>query len=428
MVSKIITKKRVQTTTTVDLWGRSAVHLATQYGRVLITSKLLREDSQIDNADELGLTPLEYLFDRGGKPQDVEDCEEEDTGQASSSRSETEPVQEPRMNPEHSSNDGASEDLGNAIVGSAGHQENDTKRVSETKDAERLDEIIAEPIDGLKEDAVEPMPQTSDDEQQDLVNRKRDIFVEIASKRSYYREDRERTLLYYAVEHTDIETIRKLTSSGYELEVRDATGLTPLHFAIQIKRSEIALELLRDLESQDKAALKSATDDRGYTPLMFAAENGSMGVVKHLVKALPEALREECEHVANREAQKTEFVTDEDETSGPLAKNLDGRTALHIALSCGMAPVARYLLAQQKEFQKEPVDNLGNSLLVAACSHQQLADCVHLILDKWPEFIDRPDTQYGQTPLSFACESGTVSVVELLLSAGNVNINAKATG
>ncbi|KAF3054087.1 hypothetical protein E8E11_011412 [Didymella keratinophila] len=208
MVGKIIDKKRMRTTTTMDFWRRSAIHLATHYDRVSIISVLLREDSQIDNADEIGMTPLEYLFESGGESQIVED------------------LQYMSIDPEHTSESGALKDLGKADAGTTRHEESDTERGLEDEDHGESDKSGAKPIDGPQKDTVDLDPQTSEDKQQDLVNRKQENFVEIASKRLDYHDDRDGTLLYYAIEHTNIETIGQLISRGYKLESKDAAGLT----------------------------------------------------------------------------------------------------------------------------------------------------------------------------------------------------------
>ncbi|KAF1350490.1 ankyrin [Lizonia empirigonia] len=342
------------------------------------------------------MTPLEYLFERGGESQDIEDREEEDPGQTSLNLSEAGLVQKRRTGLEHTPENGASEDIDKADSGSARHEESDTEQVSEDEDHRESDKSGAEPIGDPQEDTEELDSQTSDDEQQDLADRKQKIFIEIASKKLDYHDDRDRTLLYYAIQNTNIETIGQLISKGYKLESKDAAGLTPLHFAIQIRKSKIALKLLRALPGYDgTAASASARDDRGYTPLMFAAENGCMSVVRYLVESLPGKMREERERLPNEEKRIAEYGAEarpgaEADSSGPLARDSGGRTALHIALN--------------------------------------LATCVRSILDKWPGFHNKPDAKYKQTPLSFACEAGTESVVDWLLSFKDMDVNAKAPG
>ncbi|XPS75928.1 hypothetical protein M3J09_007992 [Ascochyta lentis] len=435
MVYKIIQKKRMRTTTTVDFWRRSAIHLATRYGRVSITSVLLREDSQIDNADEIGMTPLEYLFERGGGSREIQVHEEKHPGQASSDCREAGSGQEINTDLVHTSEDGAFEDLHKADSGSVHHEESNAEQVPEDEDPRESDKSGTETISDPQQDTEKMNSQSPDDDEPS--ERKQKIFVDIASKKLDYHDDRNRTLLYYAIQNTNIKTIGQLISKGYELESKDAAGMTPLHFAIQIRKSKIALKLLRALPGYDgTAASASSRDDRGYTPLMFAAENGCMDVVKYFVETLPRKMREERERLPDEEKliaaehrAGTRLGGAEADSFGPLARDTSGKTALHIALSQGVEDVATYLLQGPGDCQEVPVDGHGNTLLVAACGHSNLAACVPLILDKWPGFINNPDaTKYKQTPLSLACEAGTESVVDSLLEFDGTDVNAKATG
>lgn len=82
-----------------------------------------------------------------------------------------------------------------------------------------------------------------------------------------------------------------------------------------------------------------------------------------------------------------------------------------------------YLLRDAGEHQESPVDNDGNSLLVAACQYGALTDCVPLILERWPDSINLPESRYGQTPLSIACELGNETVLDLLLASENLELN-----
>ncbi|KAF3034502.1 hypothetical protein E8E12_004796 [Didymella heteroderae] len=75
-VETIIRKKRIRTTTGNSFWKRSAIHLAASHGHDTIITVLLKEDSQIETADEIGWTPLEYLFEVYGELQGVDDAED----------------------------------------------------------------------------------------------------------------------------------------------------------------------------------------------------------------------------------------------------------------------------------------------------------------------------------------------------------------
>lgn len=258
------------------------------------------------------------------------------------------------------------------------------------------------------------------------------VFVEIASKNEGYRDNKGRTLLYYAVEHTDIPTIERLISQGYNLEAKDASGMTPLHFAISIGRPKIALKLLGALSGlKSTVANAFSRDNRGYTPLMYAAKHGYKTVVEYIVETILSTAGEEQQIALsekkklNRDKSSASSDMEEDQ-SGILARNHHGQTALHIALDNSEANIAMYLLRETGVYQESPVDANEDSLLVAACQDKTLADCVPSILERWPESINLPDSEYGRTPLSFACELGTEAVVDWLLAFEDLKLNAKS--
>jgi ankyrin repeat protein len=77
-----------------------------------------------------------------------------------------------------------------------------------------------------------PTSVTAASERRSSAERKRKIFLEFALKNPSSRDKRGRTFLHHAVEHTNIKTIEELLSKDYDIEAKDAAGLTPLHLAL----------------------------------------------------------------------------------------------------------------------------------------------------------------------------------------------------
>jgi ankyrin repeat protein len=390
LAAKIIRKQRLRTTTGLDFWGRAAIHLAASHGHDEIAELLLGEDSQIDTFDEIGKTPLDYLVKIHEELRDAETKDDTQDGEKKDDNCEEE----------------------------TGKEEHDS-------------------ADADKRDAEDPNPQTAATEGGKLAEQKRAIFVEFAEKslkNPLHRDKRGKTYLHHAVEHTNIATIEKLLSMGYDLETKDSTGLTPLLFAFAASRPKIALKLLNgfpNLEGRTASALVKDTQEN--TPLMLAAESGYIDVVRVLIGLSTAKLQGQEGDYPNEDVGPVELsgnytaLKAQGSTYGPLVRNTHGQTALHIALVYGEVEVATYLLHGIDEVQSDPNDGIGNTLLLAAVRNPPVSACIPTIVEKWPSIINQPDSSYGQTPLSWACEAGAESVVDLLLTYEDLDVNKSAS-
>ncbi|KAH4338099.1 hypothetical protein HBH98_214870 [Parastagonospora nodorum] len=392
LVGKIISKKRLRTTTGVDFWGRAAIHLAASHGHGAITKLLLGNDSQFDAVDEIGKTPLEYLLKVDGELQDNREEEHED------------------------SND----------------KDKNAEEQSGGKEADHAD--------SNSEYRLKAESETAAAERKALVAQKREIFIEFAKKslKSPLNRDKSgRTYLHHAIGYTNIETIERLLSIGYKLETKDSVGHTALLFAIWVGQRTVALKLLEGFPNlSGLAASTSVKSERRTTPLMLAAAQGYIDIVRILAERQPLGPREEQEtrreddEAIVQEKPLDMPLTKEDskEDYGPLARNVNGETALYQALEYGQLEVADYLLHKSDQVQEDPSDGKGNSLLIAAVNNRSVSSLVPSILDRWPHILNQPDALFGQTPLSWACEKGFESVVDLLLGIEEVDVNKPASG
>ncbi|KAH4204597.1 hypothetical protein HBI25_219440 [Parastagonospora nodorum] len=392
LVEKIMKKKRLRTTTGVDFWGRAAIHLAASHGHGAITKLLLGNDSQFDAVDEIGKTPLEYLLKVDGELQDNREEEHEDN--------------------------------------------NDKDKNAEEQSGGKE----ADHADSNSEYRLKAESETAAAERKALVAQKREIFIEFAKKslKSPLNRDKSgRTYLHHAIRYTNIETIERLLSIGYKLETKDSVGHTALLFAIWVGQRTVALKLLEGFPNlSGLAASTSVKSERGTTPLMLAAAQGYIDIVRILAERQPLGPREEqetCREDDEAIVQEKPLdmpLTKEDskEDYGPLARNVNGETALYQALEYGQLEVADYLLHKSDQVQEDPSDGKGNSLLIAAVNNRSVSSLVPSILDRWPHILNQPDALFGQTPLSRACETGLESVVNLLLGIEEVDVNKPASG
>jgi ankyrin repeat protein len=417
MIEKMVRKRRIRATTSIDFWRRAAIHLAASHGHHGIATILLK-DAQLDAVDDIGKTPLEYLLKNRGELQDTE---------------------EPKTDTTATLDDGKTAEDGLDGLGDGKDAVQGVADALHDKRDVTLEMISAEQPEPPEADTDIRSEQNLDDEtsevssikKREAAEQKRKIFLEFASRRSEYRDEKGRTFLYHAIEYTDVNTIEQLLSTGYKLEFRDTNGYTPLHFALWTDRPKVAIRLLQGLASQ--TADPSVKDEQGCTALMFAAMSGHINVVRFLVER-ESSSRQEAPATTEDTVKESEIDSSENapkssaEDYGTVATSSSGRTALHMALEYSQEEVALYLLnLPEGQVQVESCDSGRNTLLVTACRSILLSDsCKSTILEKWPRDINQPDSIYGQTPLSFACELGSSSVVDMLLAYDTLDINKPA--
>ena len=120
------------------------------------------------------------------------------------------------------------------------------------------------------------------------------------------------TALFYAVRHTeDVELVRRLIESGADVASADNSGRTILMLAV---RTNPSLEILQELITH--GAPVNAADKNGQTPLLEAAEHGTPGMVKVLLRsgADPEAINKAGKTAADL-IDANERFTDEEKSN-----------------------------------------------------------------------------------------------------------------
>ena len=181
---------------------------------------------------------------------------------------------------------------------------------------------------------------------------------------------------------------------------------TLFHVAVEVANAKTFEKLLR-LASRPVHQITSQ-DRYGRTPLIWAVIIGRTDIARILSDI---SIREMLAYPYDSTHDMVE-ITDESQ-----------RTALHHALENGMDELATRLL-HANDYKKTKYLN-GQSVLVMACINECVLS-VREILRKWPELINEGDEEFGQTPLSYACESGNLEVVDCLFSCQGLDPNVAA--
>lgn len=143
--------------------------------------------------------------------------------------------------------------------------------------------------------------------------------------------------IWQAAVDNDLNKIKSLLQKGYNINARDSSGYTALHYAARNKH-EKCVEYLLENGGCVNCVTKSGKD----TPLHRAAYVGNLNIVKKLV-----------EHGAKLEIQNT-----------------DGQTCLHKAVQNNHFEVVRYILTCVPSL--ENIKDLRNKTAMEYCCSDNL--------------------------------------------------------
>ena len=190
-----------------------------------------------------------------------------------------------------------------------------------------------------------------------------------------------------AAEEADLTLVQMLLRAGARVDAKDATGRTPLFFAVMGASRDAAFELL------EAGAQENVRDDHGVTPLLLAVDMGDDDMVRLLL-------------------------------SGSAAcdmQDAQGRTPLAWAAYSGFGPTAMLLLEAGADPSK--MDDKGMTPLML-CAYQGHAELLASLLDYVPD--DKLDlcSADGRTALLWASAAspltGALSIRALLLRGADV--------
>jgi ankyrin repeat protein len=208
-----------------------------------------------------------------------------------------------------------------------------------------------------------------------------------------------------AVKNHDRGAVRRLLTSGVDVNERTGDGTTALHWAALTNDIETAELLLRSGASVDIA------NDHGVTPLSLACTNGSADLVKKLLSAsanpdattvMGETVLMTCAATGNAEAVTA--LLRHGAKSINAKENSRGQTALMWAAAHRHPEVVRVLIAHGADVHARSMVSHLHVPTNAYASNLFSRDTVHMPMG-------------GFTPLLFAVRQGDVESARLLLDA-----------
>jgi cytohesin len=194
--------------------------------------------------------------------------------------------------------------------------------------------------------------------------------------------------LVEAVKLQDKEAARALIKQRVDVNVPEADGAAPLHWAAHWNDLETADLLLR------AGAAVNAVNRHGVTPLALASENGSATFVARLLSA----------------------------GANPNAAQQSGETVLMAAVRSGQENVVRALLTHGAN--PNAITGGGQTALMWAVAKQHQG-VVQLLTENGAD-VDAQSSG-GFTPLMFAAQSGNLEAARTLIAAG-ANVNKTLRG
>ncbi len=190
------------------------------------------------------------------------------------------------------------------------------------------------------------------------------------------------TPLMLAVQHDQREYGKKLLNAGVKLASKDSDGNTALHRAAQHGKGNFCSLIIKSGSDE----ILNIRNNKGYTPLMYAAQEGQDFIVLILLNA----------------GANTQCLGN------------DGKTALVIATEIGSA--AQFELAKHKCKQCDCPHSFLEELFLCAVSQGNVANVrVHLENNV---FLADVEDDGGNSALTLAAGVGHLKVVKLLVEMG----------
>ncbi|CAI7589621.1 unnamed protein product [Penicillium glandicola] len=207
------------------------------------------------------------------------------------------------------------------------------------------------------------------------------------------------------------------TADGYSQ--RSVIGLKGVHLAAYFGLHEVLESLI-----QSDGDL-NARDEKGQTPLWWAASNGHVTTIKFLllrkgtdVSCGGENHRCPLSQAALQGHTKAVELLLADDRVDPNIKDADGQTPLSLAAWQGHEKIVALLLARI-EVNPDMSDLWGATPLSYGMPHDKVVD---LLLQTQRVDVNSK-TKFGWAPLAKAADEGYVSSVELILSKATIEVD-----
>ncbi|PCD23153.1 hypothetical protein AU210_014676 [Fusarium oxysporum f. sp. radicis-cucumerinum] len=234
-----------------------------------------------------------------------------------------------------------------------------------------------------------------------------------------------------------------LDTGKVDIDAKDEKGRTPLSWAAQ-NGHEAVVKMLLDTGKVDV----DAKDEKGWTPLSRAAQNGREAVVKMLLdtgKVDVDAKDEKGWTPLSRAAQNGREAVVKmllDTKVDVDTRDKQGRTPLSWAAERRRKAVVKMLLDTGKvdidakdEKGRTPLSWAAGaragifarlrSLFYRSAAENGHGDVVKMLLDTGKVDVNAKDTEHGRTPLLWAAERGHKAVVKMLLDTVKVDVDTR---
>lgn len=170
------------------------------------------------------------------------------------------------------------------------------------------------------------------------------------------------TLLHAAVRGGMEMSIEKLLSLGADLTLTDMQGRSPLHLAIELEKTDLALMLVSNVTAR-KISLDTLVDMKGHTPLHTAAMTDNSRIAAQLVAAgadvtLTDSDGNSALHLAvqRNNYDVAEFLVNKKQVS-VLQANEAGETALQLGMTTKNERLFNMLLSAALKEQEAQAEN-----------------------------------------------------------------------
>ncbi|CAB0033789.1 unnamed protein product [Trichogramma brassicae] len=244
------------------------------------------------------------------------------------------------------------------------------------------------------------------------------------------------TPLHAAIFNGNINLVEVLLRRGANPNLADKSGYTPLHFVCLREDDDdnMAKMLFAICEEKHQTVQVDARDNEGRTPLLVAIHNGKINLVEFLLRrgARPDLaddnkvtpLHAICERKNGDDGLAKKFFEINDELSQLVevgAKNKEGSTPLHLALSHGCKKLNELLLKRYADLNLTNAE--GRTPLHVICQREDDdADLLNMLFEMGEKFnkpiqVDARD-EFGYTALHLALIRGHEQMAEWLLRRG----------
>jgi ankyrin repeat protein len=202
------------------------------------------------------------------------------------------------------------------------------------------------------------------------------------------------TILYFAVQHSSLNFVKKVIEMGANMNSMTEKGETVLCAACSVGNLEAVKYFVEEKGFDPKGTGREYYIDNGYPPLHSAVKNGHLHIVKYLIE------------------EKGVDIN--------LHKHELHMRPIQLACLNGHLDVVKYLVEKGCDLNAKikTRDDAGISCLHLAAGYG-FPDVVSFLLDQGMDVMER--TEGGASPLDFALRRHQLSVIKLLCDRGAVS-------